>query len=66
MKPALIDSHPYYARCAGVERRGSRAECIAWADHQVQEWARLGYRRSAIVYYRDGSEVATYRSGGAQ
>lgn len=58
---AVIDPQPYYAVCAGVRRLGTLAKVTAWARQEVEAWLTLGYRRSAKVFYRDGSLVEEIR-----
>lgn len=53
----LTDPAPYYAICAGVKRFGAFANVRAWAVKELTDWASLGYRRTASIYYRDGSVV---------
>jgi hypothetical protein len=56
MKRTPVDTHVYTVVCAGV-RHGPmpKARAIELAEAIVTEWAQYGYRRTAQVYFRDGS-----------
>lgn len=57
MEP-LLEEKPYVVVIAGVRHPArTEAEALAVATRQEEEWAALGYRRRARVFYRDGREV---------
>jgi hypothetical protein len=56
MKQALVDAKPYRMTCAGVTSyHASQAAATRAAIAILHEWLALGYRRTATVFYRDGS-----------
>ena len=62
MSGPIIDPKPYSVVCAGVRlgpftRKGARTAAV----DIIREWTELGYRRSAEVFYRDGSIVEVVR-----
>lgn len=65
MRP-LVDRLGYYVECAGVRSaRMTRKRAETYAATIVAEWLALGIRRSARVFYRDGSLVTVANSDGS-
>lgn len=53
----LIDNTPWAMLCAGVRKPAkTRVHAETLATSELSAWAALGYRRSARIVYRDGTE----------
>jgi hypothetical protein len=60
---ALIEERPFAVVIAGVRHVArNEGEAREIARRELEAWQALGYRRTAKIYYRDGSLIAEVRS----